>query len=129
MQYLEEVMNSGSFKLLLGHIVANGDNFISERLVEFLPNQIFAFKESHRASVSRLRRVNTRMSKSSTSSRLGHGCGVVKNHDRRNGHRQMVNLLLLIALTTRKASSIHLLGYCLLPLQQSKRDELYSGQD
>ena len=108
-------MNSGSFKLLDGHVVANGNVFISDHLVEFLLSQIFAFKESHGASVRRLRRVNTKTSRRGTIFRLGRGCRVVKNHDKRNGHHRRVNLMLLIAPMTRKVSSIHPLGYCLLP--------------
>ena len=47
-------MNSRMFKFFHGHVITNGNVFVSDCLIELLQSQIFIFKKSHGGSAGSL---------------------------------------------------------------------------
>ena len=134
LQYLEEVMNCGSFKLLHKHVVANGNVFISHRLLESVLGETFTSKEGHwttvkRANRRRLGRIYVRTGWRSIDFRLGHRSSMVKNHDRSGGRCWGVNLLLLITSIAGKITCVQPLGHRLPLFRRGWREEFRCGQD
>ena len=83
-------MNCGSFKLLHKHVVANGNVFISHRLLESVLGETFTSKEGHWTTVKRANRrrlgwIYVRTGGRSIDFRLGHRSSMVKNDDRSGG--------------------------------------------
>ena len=134
MQYLEEFMNCGSFKLLHRHVVANDNVFIGQCLLESVLSETFTSKEGHRTTIRRANRrrlgsIYVRTNGRSIDFRLGHKSSVVKNHDRSGGQHLGANLLLLVTSTARKITCVQPLGHRLPFLRRGWKDEFRCRRD
>ena len=112
---LEEVMNYRSFKLLHGHVIANGNILLRHSLLKPLPCKTFTPKKGHGATTWRFRQGNFKGIRQIQVEDLH--CRWLFDRSRRDNKTNFNNLRfgrpmpsLLMASMTRKTSHIYHLG-------------------